>query len=391
MTPAIVISAYNRPQALARLLASLQRAEYASNKVKLVISIDRGPDGINNHVRDVAETFRWTMGEKEVILQERRLGLVKHVLFCGGLSQSLGDIIFLEDDLLVSPVFYLYAAQALNSYRDDERIAGLCLYGLWFNGYTQQPFVPISDGSDVFFLQVPYTQGQAFTAAQWARLEAWMQAEPPDKPAASRLHESFSRFDAEDWFPIFARYAVSTGRFTVYPRTSLTTGAGDPGVHFSQASNFFDVPLQRRKQQFDFLPFDEADAVYDPFFEMLPTRLNRLTPALQAYQYDVDLYATKALRHLTAEYVLTTRSGRNPASSIGLQRWPMEMNVVESVAGDGIRLCRREDLRWDGRAELETRQRLHHYFTRGKRLSRWLRVKFALLEWWQRKVPPKIT
>ncbi len=380
----IVVSAYNRPQALARLLASLHRADYSTDKVRLVISIDRGPDGINNHVRDVAETFRWTVGEKEVILQENRLGLVRHILFCGGFSQTLGDIIFLEDDLLVSPVFYSYATQALDFYRDDDRIAGLCLYALWFNGYTQQPFVPIADGSDAFFVQMPYTQGQAFTAKQWANLKSWITTEPEDKPASALLHDSFSRFDAEDWFPAFARYAVSAGRFTVYPRASLTTGAGDPGVHFAQQSNFFEVPLQRRKHKFDFLRLDEADAVYDPFFELLPSRLNRLTNALESYGFNVDLYATKAPRHLDAEHVLTTRSCRNSILSFGLQRWPIEMNVVEGLPGSAISLCRRADLRWDGWADLDTRKRLNDYFTRGRRLSRWLRLKFAVVELWQR-------
>jgi hypothetical protein len=385
MPPTIIISAYNRPAALARLLISLERAQYPTDsQVRLIISIDHGPDGIHKGVLETAQTFKWSTGQKEIIEQSERLGLLKHIMACGRLSGQVGDIIFLEDDLLVSPSFYAYATQALDFYRDDERIAGHCLYGLWFNGYTQQPFVPLSDGGDTFFLQVPYTQGQAFTARQWAAMESWIGTEPSHKPASGLLHDSFSRFDAEDWFPAFARYAVGAGRFTVYPRVSLTTGAGDPGTHFTGKSNFFEVPLQRGKTQFAFKPFDEADAVYDSFFEILPNRLNRLTDALKPYDCAVDLYATKSAPHLQSEYVLTTRSSRNAIKTFGQQRWPMEMNVVDGVAGNGICLCKTTDINWGGWANLETRKQNHDYFTRGKRLSRWLRFKFALVAGWRR-------
>ncbi|MBI3176825.1 MAG: hypothetical protein HYZ35_02430, partial [Chloroflexi bacterium] len=114
MKPAIVLSAYNRPQALERLLASLQKAAYpAEGGIPLVISIDGGKNGIHPEVRNVAEQFVWPFGPKEVLCHERHLGLVGHVLFCGGLTGTYGDVIFLEDDLLVSPVFYAYATQAL--------------------------------------------------------------------------------------------------------------------------------------------------------------------------------------------------------------------------------------------------------------------------------------
>ncbi len=105
---------------------------------------------------------------------------MQHFFACGDLTQRYEAIVYLEDDLTVSPVFYAYAAQALSFYQQDDRVAGCSLFGLWFNGYTQQPFVPLPDGSDAFFVQVPYTQGLAFTAAQWARFEAWRHSPASD-------------------------------------------------------------------------------------------------------------------------------------------------------------------------------------------------------------------
>ncbi len=60
MNPAIVINAYNRPDALRRLLSSVERAQYPPGKpVSLVISIDRGEGGVHPQVAAIADGFAW--------------------------------------------------------------------------------------------------------------------------------------------------------------------------------------------------------------------------------------------------------------------------------------------------------------------------------------------
>ncbi len=366
MQPAIIVNAYNRPAALARLLASLQQAEYpAETPVPLVISIDRGGRA---DVQQIATDFAWPHGSKEVICREQHLGLVQHFFTCGDLAERFDAIVYLEDDLTVSPVFYAYAAQALSFYQPDDRVAGLSLFGLWFNGYTQQPFVPLADGSDAFCVQVPYTQGLAFTRAQWARFKAWRRS-AATAPATAPLHDAWSSFDREDWFPLLAKFVITTDRYFVFPRVSHATGWGDAGTHFDQASRFFQVPLQRGKRRYDFLALDEALAVYDSFFEMQPERLNRLTDQLRGYDYAVDLYAIKSrahLRALRAKYVLTSRRCQRPIASFGQTAWPLEANIVECVPGTEISLCRTEDIRWDRRSRLQTWYNNTLYFARGR-------------------------
>ena len=50
------------------------------------------------------------------------------------------------------------------------------------------------------------------------------------------------------------------------------------------------------------------------------------------------------------------------------------------MPGAEIGLCRKEDLRRDWLADLETRKRNHDYFTRHRRMGRKLRLQFALLD-----------
>jgi hypothetical protein len=380
MNPAIVINAYNRPGALERLLRSIQAASYPpGGAVPLVISLD---DAANQpEVARVAGQFEWTCGPKEVIRRERRLGLKAHFYACGDLSEQYERIIYLEDDLLVSPVFYPFASQALDFYQADERVAGVSLYSLWFNGYTRQPFAPWLDDADIFFLQLPYTQGEAFTARQWQSFRSGLRADGALLDRSRPLHESWSRFAANEWFPEWTAHLVASDRFFVYPRASLTTGMGEAGSHFSRPSAQFQAPLLHEKQAFALKDVDASAAVYDSFFEMLPACLNRLTGRFEQYDYCLDLYATRTPASIPADYVLTTRRCRKPLFSFGRSLWPLEANVVEGLPGEGISFCRKEDLRWDPLASLQTAEANRAYFSRGQApsLRAWTRSKLARL------------
>jgi hypothetical protein len=384
-TPAIVVCAYNRPLALQRLLRSLQAAFYPPDSpVALHISIDRGDSSEVRAVYQAAKSFDWPHGPKQVELQARHLGLLQHFYACGELSCQYGSIILLEDDLIVASPFYDYARQALEAYHDERRIAGISLYTLWFNGYTQHAFCPLPDDSDVFFLQIPYTQGQAFTQNQWEQFTSWQAVGQHLSGQLPGLHDMFLRFDAEDWFPMRTRYLVDSGRYYVFPRQSLASGAGDSGTHFARPSDFFQVPLQNFKRSYQFQPFDEAPAVYDAFFEILPERLNRLTPAFKGYDICVDLNGTKARHNLTAKHVLTSRPAGNAIRQFGRSMQPAEANLLYEVPGNELRLCAVEDLHWGRLADLAVQKANYDYAKRRHPTGKKKLMQFSVLDWLQK-------
>ncbi len=378
MNPTIVVTAYNRPYALQRLLSSLREASYPP-QVRLVIAIDAGGEN-TAVVRQLAAAFEWPHGEKRLILHQENQGLIGSVFFGGGLSQEYGAIILLEDDLVVSPVFYHYASQALDFYTDDPRIAGISLNALWFNGYTHFPFIPYLDESDVFFMQVAWFQGQAYTARQWADFIAWREGDN-DLPLAP-LHESFTQFPDTDWFPLKTRYLAQTKRFYVFPRQSLTTNFGDIGTHFHQATHFFQAPLQTKQRQYRLKPLADSVAVYDSFQEMLPDRLNRLTDRFSGYDYAVDLNGTKSRQNLPTEYVLTSQRCRQPLFTFGQVMRPLAANAAAGVPGTGLYFGQTADLNTSRLAVLDQQRRLFDYYQRGdspglkKRLLFWLLRRF---------------
>lgn len=367
MMPAIVVPAYNRPVALARLLASLETADVPAG-ARLVISIDRAAQAKhapgNEAVRRLTHRFQWSHGPKEVVTHADHLGLVGNISYCGGLTESFGAIILLEDDLIVSRRFYDYAQQALACYAAEPRLAGISLNALWFNGFTHQPFIPLPDDGDVFFLQLSTPQGQVYTAAQWADFAGWTAVHGHQVTAFDDVHELFTRFPADDWLAIKAKYLSATDKYYVYPRESLTTNFGDPGTHFARRTALFQVPLQQLRREFRFLPFERAVAVYDGFYELLPERLGRLAEHFRGLSFDVDLYASKAPHQLRAEHTLTTRPCRLPLAAFARALRPLEANVIAGVAGDDIYLARREDVETGRRSARRAQRANDRYFDR---------------------------
>ena len=374
MKPAIVVVAYNRPEALRRLLASLAALQGALD-VPLVISIDAGGEQFEQ-VLAASERFEWLLGEKRVVVRERPYGLINHVFACGDLVDEFGAIILLEDDLVVSPMAYRYAADALDFYADDPQIAGISLNTLWFQGITHEPFSPYPDDGDVFFMQIAWFQGQAYTQKQWSAFRAWRETAVPQILPTDKMHELFHTFPTTDWFPLKTKYLVQTDRFYVFPRESLSTNFGDSGTHV-RGTSFFQVPLQTRRSTFNFQPLAEAVAVYDSFQEMLPERVNRLTDRFAAYDFTVDLHGTRSLANIPTKFVLTTQEVRQPLATFGLEMRPFLANVIHNQPGTGISFGRTADLDQSWQARLRAQSRRHAYFSRRhvglrQRLKWWL-------------------
>ena len=370
MNPAIVIPAFCRPVALERLLASLAAAEVPAG-TPLILTIDRPAEERHrpghNAVLQLAHSFYWPHGPKEIRQQPEHMGLVGNVFHAGSLAADFGAIVLLEDDLLVSRRFYGYAQQALAYYATEPRLAGISLNTLWFNGFTHQPFIPLLDDGDVYFLQLSTPQGQVYTAEHWAHFAEWLAVNGREVTTADNVHALFAAFPADDWLAIKAKYLAATGKYYVYPRESLTTNFGEPGTHFAQATALFQMPLQQFRQGFRFIPFDVAVAVYDGFYELLADRLSRIAVNLPAAGYDVDLYATKAAHQLRSEFILTSRHCRQPLATFGREMRPLEANVIENVRGMGISLARRADVDLSAAATGAAHHENDRYFNRYRR------------------------
>ncbi|MFQ5977070.1 MAG: hypothetical protein ACE5OZ_02920 [Candidatus Heimdallarchaeota archaeon] len=351
--PAIVVVAYNRIKSLSRLLSSLTKATYPFD-IQLIISIDKG----NNHdVQAMADRFEWSHGEKVVIYQADHLGLKNHILKCGDLTQQYESVIILEDDLLVSPMFYTYAIEALKFYKSDDRIAGLSLYSMSHNIYTRFPFKPILDESDTFFLQIPQSWGEVWNQRQWSSFREWYSQNNHRMNLKESLPPVVASWPDSSWAKYFWAFMAQTNRYFAVPRESHTTQFSETGIHTRKKSTSYHVPLQLLKKKYEFKSLDESIAVYDEHYELLPDRLNRLTNQFRGFEYEVDLNGTKQLEKITAEHCLTSKPSKTFFFSFGREMKPLEMNIIDEIGGKDLFFCRTDSIEESRRSKLIRRQK----------------------------------
>lgn len=337
--PVIVVVAFNRTLSLKRILDSLLKAVYIE-KTKLIISIDN--NGTNQDVVELAKSFFWEFGEKEVIYQSEHLGLRKHILTCGDLTYQYGSIIMLEDDLVVSPYFYQYAVEALNYYKDANEIAGISLYNLPYTEASKLPFLPLKDDSDVYFMQVPSSLGQSWSMEHWDKFKKWFDASPDLKLIKGLPIIATKYWSASSWKKYFYGYLVECNKFFVFPQVSLTTNFNDRGENMYAKTYFGQVSLQMQAISYKWKSAGDSINVYDAYSEILPEKLKVLCSKLNGYDFETDLFGQK--ESFSKDFVLTHKPCRNPVYSFERAMKPHELNIIYDIKGNELCLAKREDV-----------------------------------------------
>lgn len=336
MKPAIVISTYNRTEALQRLLWSLSNANYEGfEEIPLVISIDGGGDP---KICEIAESFVWEYGLKRIITHEINLGLRNHVLSCGDLTSEYGSIILFEDDLFVSPLFYQYVSQALEFYKDDERIAGIATYARNRHKFTILPFYPISNGFDVYMAQFPSSWGQAFTYNQWRGFRTYYDTSPQIE-ITDRIPEAVKWWGENSWLKFLVKYMVVKELYFVYPYASHCTNFGDAGQHYSKSVSDEQVPLSLcidSVKYYSFPSFVECKIKYDVYYDITSESLVSLGFNI-SNDFVVDLYGIKQLKLFSdKKYMLSIKKTYNPIETFDLKLLPIENNILLNIKGDNV-------------------------------------------------------
>ena len=340
--PVIVVVAYNRVNSLRRLLGSLTRGQYPDN-TKLIISIDHSPE--NSGVVECAREFEWSVGEKDIILHPENIGLRKHIISCGDLSYKYGSVIILEDDLFVSPFFYQYSLQALGFYKDKKDIAGIGLfnYPSIERSTNPEPFSPVLDGSDVFFIQYACSSGQAWSNMQWDAFRKWY-AGSPDTSKIEDIPAHILGWPESSWKKYFNSYLIMQNRFFVYPRFALTSNFDDVGTNRGMTTKELQPALLIKSRNFLFNLLKDSISVYDAHFEIMPEKLKEMNKKLESYDFSVDLYGHKNAAKIKEEFLLTTKNCREYSAGFSRSLKPHEMNIVMDLHGEEIFLCRKKDL-----------------------------------------------
>ncbi len=330
MRTPIVVVAYNRPRSLMRLLGSLSKASYAHKDIPLIISIDKAEN--NQNVLEVATSFNWEYGNKKVVYQNENLGLRRHIIKCGGFSLEYGAVIVLEDDLFVSPNFYVYAEQALEFSSKESAIGGVSLYNHQLNVHTRDNFCTLQDGFDNWYFQFASSWGQAWTKNQWSAFMDWYEKNPEidnnkEVPAYVRS------WSPKSWLKYNIAYLVEKKQYFLYPKISLTTNFSDAGTHVGKDSTIYQVPLDNgHPKDYSFSTIENSQSVYDAYYENI-----KLCESLNLDQGElcIDLHGYKPFSE--KRYLLTSKIlDFLVVKSFGKSLKPQDDNIFKQI--DGVEL-----------------------------------------------------
>lgn len=326
----LVVVGYNRADSIQRLLNSMAKAHYSYSDIRLVISIDHSG---NEEVNRTAAEFEWKYGEKIVLCRPERLGLRRHIISCGDLTEEYGAVMILEDDLYVSPDYYNYAMAALEKYGEHPQIAGIALNTKRELLESTYPFFPLRNGYDIFFQQFATSWGQVWNKRMWSEFREWYDRHPR-LPWHRDVPEQVLNYPESSWAKFYQTYIVDTCKYFVYSYDSLTTNFGDAGQHFGDSAASVQSVLFYGRKDYR-MPEFEQGMKYDIYGE--PVGLGRYL-GVSEKELTCDLWGRKR-KEAYRRYVLSSRKlPYKVISSFGMQMKPMELNVIEQIEGTGLYL-----------------------------------------------------
>ena len=334
--PAIVVIAYNREESLKRLLDYIDQADYSSfDGIDLVISIDYWKK--NNPCYRIADEYNWRFGRKRVIKHKKNLGLKEHILLCGDMTETFGSIILLEDDIIVSPAFYKYAAAACEYYKCHEEVMGVGLYSSKQYGATEYPFEPEKNGKDTYYEKWVVTWGECFNRDRWREFREWYSRNSGELREIADVPHYITHWE-KSWSKYLAYYMNERNLFFVSPYESYSSNYHDKGIHQedSNDSAWQTVMQLSASDSYDFSNLGNA-IKYDSFHERMDLEHFRKILRIETDPV-LDLYGqTQHLRR--RRYCLSTRVlPYRIVKSYGLVLHPIEENVFREVPGKGIYL-----------------------------------------------------
>lgn len=332
--PVVVLVGYNRPESMKRLMESVVAAEYPPNhEITLIISLDASDK--SDEIERIVNQIPWRHGEKKVIRYKERQGLKKHIISCGNYSKQYGAVIILEDDLFVSPGYYLFTVEALKKYATDPRIAGIALYCHNWNGYSNCRFIPKNNGYDIFLGQFSITWGQCWTANEWNSFHSWLEKQNNEFEDDVRLPAVVARWGKQSWGKFFFKFVVQNNLFYVVPYQSMSTNFSDTGEHNNASNTAHQVPLGEHPARRYCFPEFQSAIKYDAFFERVLSKCE-VIDGICGSEICMDLNDCRRVTNGERYLISTRKLPYNVVKSYGIKLRPIEDNIMYNISGNDI-------------------------------------------------------
>uniref|UniRef100_A0A0E0CSU0 Uncharacterized protein n=1 Tax=Oryza meridionalis TaxID=40149 RepID=A0A0E0CSU0_9ORYZ len=305
MRISVNIITQNRAKSLRRLLASLRDAYYVGDEVPISFNMDSRVDAAT---LNVVNAFDWPHGGKTLRRRIIQGGLIRAVSESWYPATDDDYGLLLEDDIEVSPYYYLWIKYALLAYRYDPQVSlpelsSISLYtprlvevvkerprwnatAFFGRSKNHHPNTP-------YLHQLPCSWGAVFFPKHWREFYAYMAARFTEDAKQNPVQIPRSRTNGwqASWKKFLIDMMYLRGYVALYPnfpdQSSFSTNHMEPGAHISAKGNV----VKHDKRDF------EVPLVADDFSPLLPA--GRMPPAsklpvLNLFNQPVSFKALKA-------------------------------------------------------------------------------------------------
>ncbi|WCJ41006.1 glycosyltransferase family protein 2 [Euphorbia peplus] len=275
MRISVNIITQNRAQSLSRLLNSLTSAYYLGDEIPISFNMDSKVDG--DTIRMV-NSLNWTHGPKTLRRRIIQGGLIRAVSESWYPASDDDFGLLLEDDIEVSPYYYLWIKYALLAYHYDPQISlpelsSISLYTPRIVEVVKErpKWIPTEYFSKIhphtpYLHQLPCSWGAVFFPKLWREFYVYMNMRFTEDAKSNPVQIPKSRTNGwqASWKKFLIDMMYLRGYVSLYPnfpnQSSFSTNHMEPGAHISAKDNVvkhdkrdFEVPLL--KEHFtNFLP-----------------------------------------------------------------------------------------------------------------------------------------
>ncbi|XP_072964357.1 uncharacterized protein [Typha angustifolia] len=267
MRLSVNIITQNRANSLQRLLRSLQNAYYLGDEVPISFNMD---SKVDEATLKLVGSFEWPHGPKTLRRRIIQGGLIRAVSESWYPSNNDDFGLLLEDDIEVSPYYYLWIKYALLAYHYDPQVSlpelsSISLYTPRLVEVVKER--PKWNATDFFkkihpntpyLHQLPCSWGAVFFPKHWREFYAYMNARFTEDAKQNPVQIPKSRTNGwqASWKKFLIDMMYLRGYVSLYPnfpnQASFSTNHMEPGAHISAKDNVvkhnkqdFEVPLMR--------------------------------------------------------------------------------------------------------------------------------------------------
>lgn len=258
----IILFVYNRLEHTKKTVDALKQNKLASDSLLFIFSDGNKSERDRKSVEEVRSFISTISGfdEIKIILREKNLGLANSVI--SGVSEVINKYekaIVLEDDIVTSPYFLKFMNEALEFYKDDNRIFSV-------SGYNFPIKIPASYQYKIYISPRPSSWGWATWKDRWEKVN-WENSEYEefikDKKRIlnfnmggddlTRMLKNQIAGKINSWAIRWAFAHYLNNAFCLFPVRSFANniGADRSGVH-TRKTNKFSVDIYSKEYQ-DFL------------------------------------------------------------------------------------------------------------------------------------------